>query len=183
MISKRPKCYRLITQTIGHLQKEWVLCWGQVCTPQMKGKMRAFGCVLAKPLICIRLRGCTPTTREWPWQTDLCFATGWVLRQIWEKANKQILQGGITLLKVQILSPLHLEEVSCKPEDTHLFWEGTAGSTKQGQRAVMSLERAINHQRPPRLISVSFHQCCIRQCKTLLAAEVLGCSQENLNVY
>lgn len=42
-----------MTQKIGHLQKQWVICWGQVFTPQHKGSGRVFGCVETKPLVYV----------------------------------------------------------------------------------------------------------------------------------
>lgn len=37
---KRLKCWMLMTQKLSHLQQQQVPCWGQGCTPQLKGRRR-----------------------------------------------------------------------------------------------------------------------------------------------
>lgn len=108
-----------MTQTIGCVWKKWVLWWGQVCTPQPKGKRTGFGCVMGKPLICVRTvqvqRVAHPPLEDDHANWSLSII--WSLSQIKEKAHKkQNLNTGVMLFIMPIYS---FEKLSCKnPPDT-----------------------------------------------------------------
>lgn len=95
-----------MTQAIDVLQKQQVHFWGQVCSPQPRGRRGDFGCEVAKPLICIKTAqdqtGCASTTEGW--QTSICLNKliepwnivylrnwdWWHLSQIREKPGKKL---------------------------------------------------------------------------------------------